>query len=185
MDFRVAPKPTEFAWQAPRGGVGKTKTCGATYLGKKIVVQTPLCAARMFKDPRSTSLYLTLTDDLQREFGDFVKLYEDHAAKELVGTLTDKELSGCLRNNGGSFRVTAWDDVQWFDQKGTFLKEAPTSVDSIVCVMEFGGVWVTDTKWGLKWRVSQIMTAEKPAYPTPTAAQTPKPPTLVPYAFLE
>jgi hypothetical protein len=178
MDFRVAPKPAEFAWHAPRGGVGKTKTCGATYLGKKIVVQTPSCAARMFKDPRSTALYLSLTDDVQREFGDFVKSYEDHAAKELVGTLAEKELSGCLRNNGGSFRVTAWDDVQWFDHKGTFLKEPPTSVNSIVCVMEFGGVWVTDAKWGLKWRVSQIMTG--PPENTSSSA-----PASSSYAFLE
>lgn len=171
MDFRTAPAPTDLVWQGPRGA-GKTKTCPATFQGKKFVIQTPLCKTRMFKDPRSTTLYLSLIDDLQQKFGEFIDVYEKHAAQHQT-----VELSSCLRN--GSFRVTAWDDVQWFDDKGTYLKDTPTSVDSVVCVMEFGGVWVTETKWGLKWSVKQLMTKSAPAYPTPTSDPKPQ------YAFLD
>lgn len=175
MDFRTAPSPADLTWQGPRGA-GKTKTCLATFQGKKFVIQTPACRARMFKDPRSTTLYLSLTDDLQQKFGEFVAAYETFAAKHQTFEPT-VELSSCVRN--GSFRVVAWDDVQWFDEQGVYLKEAPKSLDSVVCVVEFGGLWVTDTKWGLKWSVKQIMTKSE------SGKVVEKKPPSASYAFLD
>lgn len=164
MDFRVAPGPSELTWSAPTG-FGKTKTAGATFGGKKIMVQTPAFKARMFKDPRSTTLYLSLAGDIGEAFSTFVESYESFASTKLEG-----ELSSCLRN--GSFRVTAWDDVQWFDAAGVFLKESPTSLDAVVVAMEFGGCWVSNGKWGLKWRVQQIKAVSSPATPKPDVSKT-------------
>jgi hypothetical protein len=152
MDFRVAPLPSELTWSAPVG-FGKTKTAGATFGGKKIVVQTPPFKARMFKDPRSTTLYLSLAGGTGPAFAKFVESYETFVSENLgLG-----EPSSCLRN--GSFRVTAWDDAQWFDCDRTYMKEPPTSLDVVIVSMEFGGCWISGGKWGLKWRIRQIKLA--------------------------
>lgn len=151
MDFRTAPQPSELTWVGPRG-FGKTKTAGATYGGRKLLIQTPICATRMFKDPQSMTLYLSLTDDIQKQFGDFVQSYETYAAG--LPHAADIELSSCLRN--GSFRLTVWNDAQWFDASGVYLKEPPSAIHSCAAILEFQGCWVSGTKWGLKWKATQI-----------------------------
>jgi hypothetical protein len=173
MDFRQAPHPGELSWLPPTG-FGKTKTAAATYGGKKIVIQTPVCRTRMFKDPRSTTLYLSLSggNHVHEEFEHFIESLEKHAAS--LPHAEHLELSSCLRN--GSMRLTAWDDVQWFDHDGMYLKEAPKSIDSCACTVEFGGCWVTDQKWGLRWSIKQIrLSASAPIVSTPVAE----------YAFLD
>lgn len=110
----------------------------------------------MFRDPRSTTLYLSLEGDIGTAFSAFMTSYETYVAEKFEYG----ELSTCLRN--GSFRVTAWDDVQWFDEAGAFLKDPPASVDGVACVLEFGGCWVGAAKWGLKWRVQQIQARPRP-----------------------
>lgn len=172
MDFRQAPCPSELSWLSPTG-FGKTKTAAATYGGKKIVLQTPQCKTRMFKDPRSTTLYLSLSGSLHQDFEGFIESYEKYAAG--LPHAENIEVSSCLRN--GSLRLTAWDDVQWFDTDGIFLKEAPKSIDSCVCTVEFGGCWVTEQKWGLRWSIKHIRLVETSPYIEPR--QNPE------YAFLD
>ena len=172
MDFRQAPRSSELSWVSPKG-FGKTKTAAATYGGKKIVIQTPPCKTRMFKDPRSTTLYLSLSGNVGEDFREFVESYEKYATG--LPHAENIELSSCLRN--GSLRLTAWDDVQWFDTDGTFLKEAPKSIESCMCTVEFGGCWVTETKWGLRWSIKHIRLMDTSPYAEPR----PKPE----YAFLD
>jgi len=170
MDFRLAPSAPELTWLAPRG-FGKTKTAAATYNGKKIVVQTPPCPTRMFKDAGSKTLYMRLDEsEVHREFAAWIESYEAHAAP-----LHEVEMSPSLRN--GSFRLMVWDDAQWFDAAGTFLKDPPAVVEKCTCIMEFGGCWVSASKWGLKWRVTQVQ-LQDPAGP----GDAPPPPK---YGFID
>ena len=176
MDFRLAPKPTELAWLAPRG-FGKTKTAAATSGGKKFVIQTPVCGVRMFKDQRSTTLYLSVNDDVRQEFAEFLKAYEEYAAG--LPHAAGIELSSCIRNT--SVRLMVWDDAQWFDQGGNFLKDPPTSIDACACILEFGGCWISADKWGLKWRVTQVQLCDSSE--TPAAREPPAKPAA--FAFLD
>lgn len=132
-----------------------------------------MCRTRMFKDPRSTTLYLSLSGPVNEEFHEFVESYEKYASG--LPHAENIELSSCLRN--GSLRLTAWDDVQWFATDGTFLKEAPKSIDSCMCTVEFGGCWVTEQKWGLRWSIKQIRLVDSP-YIEPRQK-------VAEYAFLE
>ena len=154
MDFRVAPQPNELTWLAPRGGPNaKTKTGAATFQGKKIVIQSPECATRMFKDTNSTTLYLELDQsEIHQQFATWIESYESFVETNVQ--LGQAAKSTSLRN--GALRMMIWDNVEWFDASGTFLKEAPEVVKRCACAMEFLGCWVSDRSWGLKWRVSQI-----------------------------
>ena len=181
MDFRAAPLPAEFTWLAPRGGpTAKSKTAAATFGGKKIQVQTPECATRLFADASSKTLYLDLPDasDVHREFAAFVQAFEDYAAVKFP----EVECSPSLRN--GSLRLVAWDDVQWFDAQGAFLKDSPKVVQKCACVLEFAGCWVSAARWGLKWRVVQVQ-----VFPgddaVHTTVQRPPAPSLAAYAFVD
>jgi hypothetical protein len=156
MDFRAAPQPSELTWLAPRGGpTARSKTAAATYNGKKILVQTPECATRMFVDMSSRTLYLQLPgdSDIHADFAQWIQSYEDFAASKFEGV----EVSPSVRN--GSLRLMVWDDTQWFDDSGTFLKDPPKALDKCTCILEFGGAWVSPGKWGLKFRATQIRAA--------------------------
>ena len=158
MDFRIAPQPSELAWLSPRGPPNaKTRTAAATFQGKKVIVQTPPCTTRLFKD-NNVTLYLDLPSDESphAEFAAWIESYEAFAAEHVQ--TGDATPSAGVRN--GSLRLMVWDDAQYFDADGTFLKEAPSAISKCVCVMEFGGLWVTERSWGLKWRVTQVQVLE-------------------------
>lgn len=152
MDYRVAPQPSELAWLPPRG-FGKTQTVAAMYAGKRIAIQTPVVSTRVYRDPRSVTLYLAVDD----VFASFIQSYEDHAAS--LPYVAAVERSPAIRN--GNLRVTVWEnEAQWFDVDGTFLAQPPAVVRKCACVLEFGGCWISNEKWGLKWRVTQIRLVE-------------------------
>lgn len=169
MDFR-AISPSELTW-LPARGMGKTKTAVATLHGKKITIQTPTCPTRMFTDAGSRTLYLKLDDsEVHRHFATWIEALEAAAPD-----MNDYEKSPSLRN--GSLRLMVWDDAQWFDASGAFLKDPPKAVGKCTCVLEFGGCWIsTGARWGLKFRVSQIQ----------VAAEDPDPPAKAKsYSFID
>lgn len=154
MDFRIAPQPAEFAWLSPRGPPNaRTRTAAATFQGKKVVVQTPPCTTRLFKD-NNTTLYLDLPSDESphAEFAAWIESFETYASQNV--STGDAAPSPAVRN--GSLRLMLWESCQFFDADGTFLKEAPSAISKCVCVLEFGGLWVTDRSWGLKLNVTQV-----------------------------
>ena len=107
----------------------------------------------MFKDTSSTTLYLELDQsEIHQQFATWIESYESFVETNVQVGAASKSAS--LRN--GSLRLMIWDNVEWFDASGAFLKEAPGVVKRCACAMEFLGCWVTDRSWGLKWRVSQI-----------------------------
>lgn len=159
MDFRQAPAPETLAWQPPRGA-GKTKTATATFAGKKIVVQTPECAARAFKNAGSTTLYLALdrSNDVHAAFATWIETLESYALTTHRDAFANLAMSTSVRDNG-SFRLMVWDDAQWFDQGAFFKDGAPETIaagQGASCIVEFVGCWSTDATWGLKWRVVQV-----------------------------
>ena len=159
MDFRQAPAPETLAWQPPRGA-GKTKTATATFAGKKIVVQTPECAARAFKNAGSTTLYLALdrsNNDVHAAFATWIETLESYALATHRDAFANLAMSTSVRDNG-SFRLMVWDDAQWFHQNAFFKDGVPeiAAGQGATCIVEFCGCWSTDATWGLKWRVTQV-----------------------------
>lgn len=151
MDFRVAPTASELTWAPPRGTAGKTKTAAATYDGKRLRIQTPQCVAKLYKNTNGMALSISPGgDDIGRQFVEFLESYERVVASKAFAP----EVSKTVYN--GAIRLMCWDDTQWFDDAGTFLREAPDSVGSVICVLEFVGCWATAQRWGLKWRVVQV-----------------------------
>ena len=179
----MAPAPSVLTWSKPTG-MGKTKTAGATFQGRKIAVQTPTFPAKIYRDDHagSTTLYLRLEGELGDAFSEFLDSYERHASEFELG-----ERSSCLRN--GSFRISIWDDAQWFDEDGTHVPDSRTltGTSAAACILEFGGCWITAAgRWGLKWRAMQILCASLP--PTPSTSPTEEEPAAAAaaaYAFMD
>ena len=160
-DFRNVAA-TALRWASPprtaRGG-SKYRTAPATLQdGTKLTFQTPTCSAKVYKNPSSTSLVLTLNDDA---FAAWILEIEDAARVASVDDdwCVPASMSSCLR--AGTLRLAVWDDVQWFGVAGEYAKEAPppSSVHAAAALIELGGAWVSDASWGLKLRVVQIRQA--------------------------
>lgn len=169
MDFRLAPKPSELTWLPPRGIPQKTRTAAATFQGKKLLVQTPECPVRVFRNQGSVTVYLDLThSEVASDFAIWVESYEDFAAAVHVDCPAAAK-SPSIRN--GSLRLMIWEDAQWFDGCGVYLKHPPDGpLATASCILEFQGCWVGADKWGLKLRVTQIQVHEgKPPPKAPSA----------------
>lgn len=182
MNFTLAPKPSELSWGAPRGN-GKTQTASATFGGRRLSIQTPPCATRMFREASSTTLYMVLDTQVHRSFRAFVERLEAYAAD--LPFARDLAMSSSIRERPGehpSFRLNVW-ETQWFDEGGTFLKEPPMRIDGCSCILEFQGCWVGQTSWGLKWRVQQVRLEEAKSSSSSSTAKSGTGPK--PYAFLE
>lgn len=175
MDFRLAPNPCELSWQPPRGIPAKTRTAAATFQGKKLVVQTPECPVRLFRNQGSVTLYLDLTSsEIAKEFGAWVESCEHAASTVLEEWCPVDAKSPSVRN--GSLRLMIWEDAQWFDGAGVYLKEPPDGpIATASCILELQGCWVGTGKWGLKLRATQIQVQKGKAPPPAPSA----------YAFLE
>lgn len=148
-------------WTLPTGP-GATKTIHATFHGKKLRVQTPVCRCKVFKDTASAALYLYFDDStLHRDFEAYVHDLESFAAE--MSCLHHLESRSCLRTShaGTSMRFNVWESTQWYDEDGEYLKESP-QMRGCSCIVEFRGCWVSQTGWGLKWNVVQIKQARPP-----------------------
>lgn len=153
MNFQVFPQPSEFVWSSPKGN-GKTQTASAIREGRRLSLQVPACRTRMFRETASTTLYLCLDTPIQKDFGAFVKRYEDYIST--MEFARERTLSSCIKDTQNtSFRLPVW-ETQWFDQTGTYLKEAPAQVHGCSALLEFQGCWVNATHYGLKFKVVQI-----------------------------
>jgi len=112
-------------------------------------------------------LYLTLENEIQREFGRVVTEYEEYVStlvKALVspedGLVTDElVMLSSIKESGRftSFRLSVW-ETQWFDEEGTYHRDAPdeSSLQACSCILEFQGAWYANGKTGLKFRCIQI-----------------------------
>lgn len=160
MHISRLPPADRFIWTSPTGN-GKTKTVSATYLGKRVKFQLPPCRCRLFTNQGSHTVYITLENEIQSEFRRLVEEYEAYVVS-LVNPDGGLELSSSIKSSEQytSFRLTVW-EAQWFDESGSFLRDAPGSMTVCSCILEFQGAWVGSTSFGLKFKALQIK-AEPP-----------------------
>lgn len=158
MDFRRVADPRTLRWVLPTvtGAPKKYQTATAKYPnGTRLTFQTPTCPVAIFANDANTTILMTL-GPTQTECIDFLHAVE-RAATEVLER--DAQISSCLRPRGigdMTFRLTAWDDTQWYGVAGDFLKAPPKHAKHAAAILELTGAWISETSWGLKWRVVQM-----------------------------
>lgn len=178
MDCRLAPHPSLLTWTPPTGA--RSKAVYATFQGRKLRLQTPLCRCRLFRDSATASLYLYADDiEAHNDFWAYVQSLEEYCL-QLV-SLRHLEMSSCIRN-GTSIRLNVWESTEWFDDEGKVSDDA--DVEACRCLLELTGCWISPQKWGLKWKVVQIK-KQAPAATPATSPVTTTTTTNVPCLFLD
>lgn len=154
----MAPHPSLMTWTPPTGA--RSKSIFATFQGRKVRIQTPPCRCRIFRDSGSASLYIYSDGHpVQDEFWAYVRSLEGYCAS--LKDVHHLEASSCIRNET-SIRLNVWESTDWFDADGRYV-QSPESVQCCSCILEFAGCWISTTqKWGLKWKVTQIMEGSLP-----------------------
>jgi hypothetical protein len=203
MDFRSL-EPADLRWT--RGGGAP----GGARVRPQPTIQTPRCRARVTEiAPGRARVDLRLADITEPEPADGPALFEAFAgtcealeagaahALGLGGDGTSKALfATVLRGGGGAMRVTAFDECEWFDADGAFLKgEAATAARAAAgeasCVLTLTGAWESGARWGLRWKVVQVKLWPRAAAgddATAHAVPMPKPkpkPQPAEYAFID
>lgn len=163
MDFRLVDPGTLTWTRTPRGQPMARAPDGA-----KVIVQSPRCGCRpvsmrsgMYK------LVMTLREDVaaHNAFAQWTEAIEACAAADptVTACLDSRTLSsGVYCDDRGSdsaprrtVRFMAFGDTLAFDQDG---KLSADYLDATACtvLLELQGVWVTDGRWGLRWKVLQF-----------------------------
>lgn len=170
MDFRKLADPKLLQWTFPRATRGKYRTAPATTRdGTKVSLQTPTLPTKIFQNGAMHTVLMTLAPDHNATHAEFVEWLGK--AEEAAAAQSAQWFSGfpppitpCMRNKGFSntvtLRLTAFDDVQWFDRSGEHVREPDVSnIRESAAVLELNGTWITDASWGLKLRLVQLRDA--------------------------
>ena len=154
MDFRAL----DLAAVRVSPGRGAAVACDA---GGAVRVQTPPCRCFVVPGPGRYTLRLYLDSPLGRDFADFLGRVDALLAPHHDGMQT----SSAVWND--SLKLTAFDDAQFFDLAGAAVPD-PSGMRACSAVVELGGSWAVNGRWGTRWRVIQVKEATKPA-PVPRA----------------
>lgn len=158
MDFRAL----DLAAVRVSPGRGAAVACDAGGgAGGAVRVQTPPCRCFVVPGPGRYTLRLYLDSPLGRDFADFLGRVDALLAPHHDGMQT----SSAVWND--SLKLTAFDDAQFFDLAGAAVPD-PSGMRACSAVVELGGSWAVNGRWGTRWRVIQVKEATKPA-PVPRA----------------
>lgn len=162
MDFRTVD-PAGIAWtRTPRGAL-----MARTPAGAKVIVQTPTCGCRA--ETMGSGMYrlvMTLREDQASHsaFAAWAGAVEASAAADpsVSGWREHRTLSTGVYN--GTMRFVAFSDTLAFDGAG---KLSADYLDATSCtlLLELQGLWATDGRWGLRWKVLQYKFSVDPADP--------------------
>lgn len=171
MDFRTV-RLDALKWaKTPRGW-------SVTSGGNKVRVQVPTCPCRVYPMnstySRGWTLELQLGDDDQAcaEFAEFVDALAAQA-REQAAPPNLEMAAGTLRRQDyarsyTSFRVTAFSDAQVFDEQGEYVDtDKLAHARSLTLLLELQGLWTSDLRWGLRWKVAQAKVSAAPPPPPP------------------
>jgi hypothetical protein len=138
--------------------------------GCKATVQTPLCGCRVTKaglDALRLDVSLLPHVPQHAAFCEWLERAEEAAEAALS---PQRPRSSCVfRGNlrlmafKGSVRVYDHDADEWAGDEDDLL-----SASSVACVIDLQGIWTTDNRWGLRWRVSEVrFSRAAPELPAP------------------
>lgn len=157
----------------------------------QIRVQVPRAACTIEPGPCRYGIRL---DRCHPAFGDFVRRVESHAlehASRFLGRQApqapvDLDAPDAADEDfqwprswfsslgyGNSFKVNAFSDTTFFDREGKVCLD-PTGFRGCLALLELNGAWVSDTHWGLRWKVLEVKDADV----IPAAPPMPKAPTV-------
>lgn len=160
MDFR-AVDPGALQWTlGPRGlPAARVATTGA-----KVIVQTPTCPVRVtLSAPGMYRMELRLVPGVAAHaaFAKWACDVEESAAEAsaLDAWKGAKRRSSWVFND--TARLMAFSDTMAFDADG---KLSADLMDARGCaaLIELQGLWATDAKWGVRWKVSQVKFSKEP-----------------------
>lgn len=101
-------------------------------------------------------------------FVDFVRELERHAGDHAGDHARDHaERTWCSCVVDGltpRFRLSAFSDTLFFDRDGVPLGD-PTRVAACACLCELVGAWLTEDRWGLRWKVLELKACAAPSVP--------------------
>ena len=159
MDFR-AVDPGALTWSmGPRGLPAVRNTAGA-----KVIVQTPTCPCRVtVQAPGMYRMELQLMPGVASHdaFAKWASEVEDSAADAgaLAGWKGGKRRSSWVFN--GTARLMAFSDTMAFDADGKLSADL-MDAQGCAALIELQGLWSTDAKWGVRWKVSQVKFSKEP-----------------------
>ncbi len=161
MSFRAAASRFQhLRWRA------YAKSMSASLPDKcKIQVQTPRfpCVLEPGPGVGMTRLRLVLSAGkaLHREFMDFLEHVEGVTTRQV--TQGDRDLSSSLYvyEESATLGLMVFSECQWFDHTGALIEEdimeyARSRKLSAAAMCDFGGIWLSESRWGLKWTVREV-----------------------------
>lgn len=157
MDFRSVDASSVRWMLLPRGAPG-----ARTPQGAKIVVQTPTCPARVsLARPGMYRVELALSRHVpvHSAFCDWIAALEESAseAQAVAAFRAGKRRSDWVysTSTNASVSLTVFSDTLAFDEKGVLSADL-MSARGVTALIELQGLWSTDAKWGMRWRVTQL-----------------------------
>ena len=140
--------------------------------GGAVTIQTPRCPCSVSPGPGSGMVRLRLAlrefDEVHRDFIDFLQFVDDVAARQMdkCAASSSREMSSSVyvREDGeASVSAMTFFECEWFDESGNVVGDPMGDRADVVkrgssaaCIWEFGGVWMNDSRWGVKWNVKQV-----------------------------
>ena len=164
MSFRAAaPMFQQLRWRA------YAKSMSASLPDKaKVRVQTPRfpCVLEPGPGVGMTRLRLVLSarTALHREFMDFLEHVEGETARQVGGAAMQyRDLSSSLyvSEDSATLGLMVFSECEWFDHSGTIIdgdimEYAGSNKLSAAAMCDFGGIWLGEGRWGLKWTVREV-----------------------------
>ena len=168
MNFRNArPLFERLLWR----GYAKSQSAKLV-TGGAVTIQTPRCPCSVSPGPGSGMVRLRLAlrefDEVHRDFIDFLQFVDDVAARQMdkCAASSSREMSSSVyvREDGeASVSAMTFFECEWFDESGNVVGDPMGDRADVVkrgssaaCIWEFGGVWMNDSRWGVKWNVKQV-----------------------------
>ena len=186
MNFRNArPLFERLLWR----GYAKSQSAKLV-TGGAVTIQTPRCPCSVSPGPGSGMVRLRLAlrefEEAHRDFVDFLQFVDDVAARQMdkCAASSSREMSSSVyvREDGdASVSAMTFFECEWFDESGNVVgdpmgdrADTVKRGSSAACIWEFGGVWMNDNRWGVKWNVREVKVyapraphAEQPALAVP------------------
>lgn len=140
-----------------------------TTAGAKVIVQTPTCPCRVtLQAPGMYRMELQLMPGVASHdaFAKWACDIEDSAteASGLQAWKGSKRRSSWVYN--GTARLMAFSDTMAFDADGKLSADL-MEARGCAALIELQGLWTTDAKWGVRWKVSQVKFSKEPPPPPP------------------
>lgn len=122
-------------------------------------VQFPPCPCSIHVLPGRYCMELALAGHAAHPaFVEFVRAIEEHAQRHASRHVCpSKTWFSALASQGAvpTMKLNAFSDAKFYDA-GAGPHPNPTDITGCSCLAELQGAWVSDTCWGLRWKVLEV-----------------------------